>query len=330
MRKGRRVELQDLHTPTHWFPVALSDDSCTLWWRNLQGIRFTKPFFQDDLQAQPPHQRLVLQSPLSTLAEFAVPGRSVAPTAFIFHVSRCGSTLLTQMLATSERSIVMSEPPVVDAFFRYVHRQSQWSQASHFFRLLMATLGQRRNKLEQNFFVKFDSWHVPWIPFVREAFPETPIIFLYRDPSEVLASHQRQRGPQMVPGLLNTTRLHAVASDVAVTDLDTYCLRMLASMMELAHGYTQTANLMLLNYRQLPHVVWTELMDQFSMAYSVEDMQAVQSRARFHSKESARSFIGDAKCNTPAPTPVVQAALQAAQRHYQALETKQTQTLGFA
>ena len=32
---------------------------------------------------------------------------------FIFHMSRCGSTLATQMLATSERFFVVSEPPII-------------------------------------------------------------------------------------------------------------------------------------------------------------------------------------------------------------------------
>jgi hypothetical protein len=293
MLKGRQVHVGELQSLAHWYPVAISDAPNTMWWRCLEGLRFTKPFFQDELYAQPAGERRVLQSPFSALAEFGEAGRAVAPTAFIFHISRCGSTLLTQMLAALPHSIVVSEPPVVDAFFRHYHVRQNLEDAQQLFRLLIAALGQRRTPAENSYFVKFDSWHVPWIPFVRQAFPHTPIVFLYREPAEVLASHQRQRGPQMIPGLLNTSRLRPKTEDLAAADLDAYCLRMLAPMLELAGQYAATENLTLVNYRQLPDALWTELLEPFGMQSSQNEIQAIQHRARFHSKAGQNQFAGD-------------------------------------
>lgn len=320
MRKAPEVAWHDIHTLTDWYPVDISDAPCTLWWRNLQHVRFTKSFFQDELRAQPLNERRLLQTPLTALAELSLPGRTVAPTAFIFHVSRCGSTLLTQMLAQSPHNIVMSEPPVVDAFLRYCHAHGDWPQAQHFFRLLIAALGQRRSDSEKYFFVKFDSWHVPWIPFVRQAFPDTPMVFLYRDPAEVLASHQRQRGPQMVPGLLNTSRLQPVATDVDAADLDGFCLRTLTAMMELAHGYVRTDKLLPLNYRLLPQVLWTDLVGHFGMEYSNCDIETLQARAQYHSKANTLAFTADASLGSQRLTRAQQTTLQSSQHAYQQLE----------
>jgi len=320
MLRGRQVQLHDVQSLAHWYPVAISDASHTLWWRRLEGLRFTRPFFQDDLLAQPADRCEILETPLSALAGFEGPGRAVAPTAFIFHMSRCGSTLLTQMLATLPHSIVLSEPPVIDAFFRYCHARAAWPDALPLFRLLIAALGQRRTSAENAFFVKFDSWHVPWIPFVRQAFPHTPMVFLYRDPAQVLASHQRQRGPQMIPGLIDTSRLQPSTGGLAAADLDGYCLRVLASMLELAGQYAAREDLLLLNYRQLPDALWSGLLQRFGMQCSADGIEALRHRARFHAKAGHSTFAGDPVNPAIAPGFCVQAELQAAHRLYGVLE----------
>ena len=52
----------------------------------------------------------------------------------------------------------------------------------------------------RDYFVKFDSWNTLDLALIRRAFPDVPWIFLYRDPVEVIVSHMRQRGSQMIPG----------------------------------------------------------------------------------------------------------------------------------
>lgn len=296
--KGRPVEFTSLATLSDWYPVALSDSPPLIWWRKLQGCTFSAPFFQDTLAAQSPETRQVCQSPFSALQAF---GRkhegaqleSLVPTAFIFHVSRCGSTLLTQLLTTSDQNVVMSEPPAIDAFFRYYHAHPELEGPEQLFFQLVSALGQRRNNSEQHFFVKFDSWHIPWIPFVRKVFPSTPILLLYREPLHVLRSHQRLRGPQMIPGLLNTSRLRPDTSALEPSDLDGYCLLMLKGMLESARVSLDESDVLPIHYQQLPAVLWTHLLDHFGMEVNTAALERMQQRAGFHSKASQSRFFGD-------------------------------------
>lgn len=293
--RGRKVNHQDLPSLRHWFPVVLGHDPASVWWRSAGSARFTKPFFQDTLTAQAPHERLVCQAPLAALDD--VP-ESVPPTAFIFHVSRCGSTLLTQTLATLPQCIVMSEPPVLDAFFRLHHQHPGQSGGEHTLRQLVAALGQRRFPGERYFFVKFDSWHLPWAPFLRRVFPRTPFLFLYRHPGEVLASHRRQRGPQMVPDLLDMTLLqsrlqHRGGADGVPGDLDGHAIRVIEAILGSAVETAASADLMLLDYKQLPEVIWRELFAVFSLKCTEGQLDAVRARAGFHSKHAGARFDGD-------------------------------------
>lgn len=290
--RGTEVVLQAHESLAEWVPVALPADPLQLWWRHVGGQRFCRPFFQDELAAQPAAQRRVCRTSLAALDNLP---QGTSPCVLIFHVSRCGSTLLTQMLATVSRCIVMSEPPVLDAFFRLHHHHPERSGGVSTLRRLVNALGQRRHPAEQHLVLKFDSWHLPWMPLLREAFPHTPIVMLYREPGQVLASHRRQRGPQMVPGLLDTTRLRPDTSGLAPGDLDGYTARMLDAMYGAALDVLPAARPLLLDYRQLPDVVWTDLLsvlgwDDLPQAERV----AMRHRAGFHSKHANAVFAGDA------------------------------------
>jgi len=298
LRRGAEVSHRDLASLHQWFPVSLDQNPAAVWWRFAGERRFTAPFFEDSLMAQAPQERQVCRTPISALE---CPLDHVPPTAFIFHVSRCGSTLLTQMLAALAQCIVMSEPPVLDAFFRLHHSQPGQSGGVQTLRGLVAALGQRRAPGERYFFIKFDSWHMPWMPLVREAFPDTPIVLLYRQPDEVLASHKRQRGAQMVPGLLGISRLQPDISGLAPGDLDAYADRMLKAIFDEALLALPAAQPHLLNYTELPAALWTELIPLWALDFSPADLQLLKKRAGFHSKHSEAPFAGDPQ--TPSAEP---------------------------
>lgn len=296
--RGREVGAAERQSLRGWFPVSLRHDPAMVWWRFLGEQRFTAPFFEDSLALQAPQDRRLSATPLSALDELP---DGVPPTAFIFHVSRCGSTLLTQALATLPQCIVLSEPPALDAFFRLHHRHPQQSGGTYTFRRLVAALGQRRSPAERHLVIKLDCWHLPWMPFVRAAFPDTPVVFLYREPGEVLASHQRQRGQQMVPGLIDLSRLEDLvnrpgALRLAPGDLDGHAIRVLESLYRCGLDMAATTDLALVDYGQLPGVIWEELLHTLRIECTPGELAALQARSSFHSKHAHRAFLGD-----PAP-----------------------------
>lgn len=293
LMRGAEVPYGEVGSLRNWFPVTLGGDPLSVGWRHLGDRRLTAAFFADSLVGQQPAERRVCTTPLSALASLR---DAVLPTAFIFHVSRCGSTLLTQMLAGLPQCIVLSEPPVLDSFFRWRHHRPEHATAQ-VLRQLVWALGQRRSPAEQHCIIKLDSWHLPWMPWFREVFPDTPFVLLYRHPAEVLASHQRQRGPQMVPGLLDTSMLQPDATGLVPADLDGYGARVLDALFESASRVAQQLHagggLTLVNYSELPSLLWTDLTKQWGMPCDSVTLEVMQRRAQFHSKQGAQEYQGD-------------------------------------
>lgn len=277
----------------NWFPVTMTTGprgEPQIGWRFMGERPLAGAFFEDSLAAQPHGERRVCHTPLQALDAF---DDSVAPTAIVLHVSRCGSTLLTQMLATSPRWIVLSEPPALDAFLRFHHREPAASGGAKTLHDLVAALAQRRRGSERHALLKCDSWHMPWAAWLREQFPRTPIVLLYRDPAEVLLSHARQRGRHMVPGLADTSRLQADLQGVGPGDLDGHAARVLDAIFEAAVQAAALPDVKLVNYTQLPGVVLDELLPQWGVTCDAAERKAMRARAAFHSKHPASRFEGD-------------------------------------
>jgi hypothetical protein len=170
-----------------WYPMALdgSGEQPLLAWRYLGERRLSGAFFQDNFSALDAADMRVCYTPLSALAQFdAGQGlRSLQPSAFVFHVSRCGSTLVTQMLSQLPSCVALSEPPVLDSFFRLMHAQPLGFDWALIFRQLLAALGQARRASEAHLIVKLDCWHAPWMSWVRQVYPDVPMVFVPRAPA---------------------------------------------------------------------------------------------------------------------------------------------------
>jgi hypothetical protein len=164
-----------------WVPVAIT--TSVVKWRYLPGHCFTDPFFEDTVRRHhgTPARTTTLEEATDWLA--ACPG--LAPSGLVFHMSRCGSTLVAQMLAAVEENRVMAEPPALDDVLR--------QRSSLRLRTIVAGLGQPA-AAESRYFLKLDCWHILDYELIREAFPDTPVVFLYRDPLEVLVSQMRNPG----------------------------------------------------------------------------------------------------------------------------------------
>jgi hypothetical protein len=283
--RGRDVPLEQLASLSGWYPVVARNDK--LWWRFFGEKRFSEPFFHGSVTSLSQDKRLCVQTSYNALDTF---DSSLTPTAFIFHTSRCGSTLLSQLFASLPSCIVMSEPPIIDSFLSLYHAQPERSGAEKTLRQIVGALGQKRFPEERHFFIKVDSWHIGSLQLFRKAFPDTPFIFTYRKPEQVLASHQRQRGPQMVPGLVDPALLDLDAEPLMPGELDKYSVKVLRHFFKAA--CEQENELILLNYSQLPHIVWTGLLDLFSISLSPAELEAMKIRSGLHSKNAAK-FTGD-------------------------------------
>lgn len=122
------------------------------------------------------------------------PDDAAGPTGFVFHMSRCGSTLVSRALARSRRTLVHSQPAVLrDGIWSVLtdgwsRMPSESPEQLALFRSLIGHLFRPRSSDTDGFFLKFYSENVLFLDFIRAAFPDTPSLFMFRNPVEVIAS----------------------------------------------------------------------------------------------------------------------------------------------
>lgn len=301
-----------------WFPVAIKphDPSLLVDWRFVGDRRFADPFFQDTLDCTPPDQCLSCRMPLNAFSQFD--GLDcLEPSAFIFHASRCGSTLMSQLLATSTECIVISEAPVIDSALNLCHQQATDGHGPEILKGILRAFGQRRCNDERHLFVKLDSWHISLLPWISQVCPDAPSFFLYRHPAEILLSHRRQRGSQMVPGQIAPDVLGVDWQLNEPADLDGFCLKVIASFFRSARRHAELGDLRLINYTQLPELIWTKFARLFSISQNDEAIQLMRQRSSRHSKHSNEQFSEKKK---PEAKRLKGEAIDEAKQCYDALE----------
>jgi hypothetical protein len=221
----------------NWVPVQLQKSNPELLaeWLYLDDKRFTEPFFEDTILAcrrHPLHQRQYkVVADLDTMLHWSEELPIPPLKAIIFHVSRCGSTLLSQLLAADEKNVVLSEVPFLDAMLRlpYQRKAIEPAKAEKYFEAGLAFYGRQRIAAQERLFVKADSWHLHFYPQLRRLFPGMPFFLLFREPMGVIRSQQKQRGIQSVPGMIETDVLGLTTEEGKELNLDRYMAHVLKS-----------------------------------------------------------------------------------------------------
>ena len=283
-----------------WVPTGLvwNTGTPTLEWDYVGSHRFTEPFLEDTLRTcryDPLGRLLGFRCTIHVLEEMAEQP-SLAPNGFLFHMSRCGSTLIAQMLAASPQNVVLSEPELIDAVLSARAHDPVLTEEQQviWLRGAIHTLGQKRHPEEHRFFIKFDSWHILSLPLIRRAFPDVPWIFVYRNPVEVLVSHSRQPGKMMVPGLLPDFWFRT-DDTVWAMNLEEYGANVLARICQAALEECRVGGGHLVEYRELPEAVWTVLPSVFGVEFSPQERAQMQPSIKVHAKRPTEMFIEDAQ-----------------------------------
>jgi Sulfotransferase domain len=281
-----------------WIPIRLywSDGRPMLDWCYLGKRRFAESFFEQTIGKclQLPFNQLFRhQTPVDVLRQWNEVRPGLNPTGFIFHMSRCGSTLISQMLASLPQNIVISEARPIDSTLRaHFHCSTVTdNQRIEWLRWMVSAFAQRRGK-EQHFFIKFDTWNVLEAPLIRRAFPTVPSFFVYRDPVEVLVSQLNHRGAQMVPGVIDPTLFGMNVQSIGAMEPEEYCARVLAAICQAGVEHHANGGL-LINYRQLPEAVWTSISRFFGISISEAEMETMKGVAKFNAKNEAERFQYD-------------------------------------
>src|SRR6266498_1119268 len=80
-------------------------------WMDMSGVALSEPFFNQTVErvrsTRPEAKRLITD--LNALIQLEKMSESVQPTGFVFHSSRCGSTLVANACRPLQGSLVISE-----------------------------------------------------------------------------------------------------------------------------------------------------------------------------------------------------------------------------
>jgi hypothetical protein len=288
-------------------PARVRQDGATrtLDWAYFGPRRLAEPFYADAVAqvrrsgAVPP-----VSTPLADLVDWAERPAFLEPAGLIFHMSRCGSTLASQMLAACGSHIVVSEAGPIDAVVRL---EADDRERIDLLRAMVVALGQIRNG-ETRYFVKLDSWHACALPLFRRAFPRTPWAFLYRDPAAVMVSHVRRTGMQMVSDLIPPD-LYGLDRGGQTWGED-YFARVLAAICEAAERGHAAGGGLLLNYDALPQAAWARLLPHFGVSPTSGEVDAMAAAARFDAKAPGARFAPDVAAKRSAVTPQIAAAVE--------------------
>ncbi len=282
-----------------WLPIRVDWNATAplVDWCHVGARRFNEPFFEQTIERclREPFSLLFRhQTPLEVLLEWQRTRPGLSPSGFIFHMSRCGSTLMAQMLAAAPQNIVMSEAPPISGILRAKSARATDEQKIDGLRAMLSALGQRRSGAEQHFFVKFDSWHTFNLPLVRRAFPDVPWIFLYRDPLEVMASQLNQPGVNMVPGLVELARPEWDCAADPEMSAEERCARILSGLCAVALEQLRTGG-RAVNYSELPGAVYTSLPRHFRLDWTDEDLDRMRAVTQFDAKNPSLFYAKDGK-----------------------------------
>lgn len=108
------------------------------------------------------------------------------PALFIYHTTRSGSTLLARMLGIHDENLVFNEPSSVIKLLINCQFRDDHSMINARIRNLIGAFGLGARMTQRNLVFKFNSLCSFYSDNVRNAFPETPSVFIYRDPVEIM------------------------------------------------------------------------------------------------------------------------------------------------
>lgn len=280
-----------------WTPFALREeaDGVMVDWCDLGERRFVEPFFDQTIrkcQWEPDYRERFRVTDADALHRVSESPGGLQPAGFIYHSSRCGSTLVTQILASMKQCRVLSEPAILGTLIQKARSNGFDDGSVRLLRGVIAALGVAR-EAEKHTFIKFDSRAILALPMIRRAFPDVPWMFLYREPLEILGAQVWSPNGRLPPGVASAGLLDGDPTEIEKMPPEEFWTRVLASRFEAALEFYVPGEALMVNYRQLPGAVWGSVLPFFGVACRGEDIDLMRAASRLDAKNPAKNFEDD-------------------------------------
>ena len=243
-----------------------------------------------------------------------------SPAALLFHTSRCGSTLLTRMLATLAESSVIAESVILDQLSNGSQAVTV-DEATRIARLRGFVQAHARAARPGRCWVKFDCHHIFHLDLIRRAFPGVPWVFLYRNPVEVIVSHTRQRGLPMVPSEADALSWPDYGRRPMRELLDEHTARMIGRICTSAADGHRHGESLLVNHRDLVARLQTEILPFLKVHADTTELAGITRCLEEDAKHPGQAFAPDSAAKrAEASFLIKQAVVEHAQAAYQRVE----------
>ena len=283
-----------------WIPLrAACEKELAVDWCYTGALEFTDPFFADTISRafRRPFalmcQRRTTAAQLKGICETS---SLLQPRGFIFHMSRCGSTLVSRTLAALPELLVLSEPPPLDDVLRK-------SACDEHIRLIVSALARRRRDAQQGLIVKLDCWNTLEIPRFRRLFPDVPFIFIFREPADVLVSQLNRPGAWTLPDTVSPETFGMDPGAAAAMRRDEYCVRALAAICAAGARAARAGDILPVNYSELPEAIFTRIAPHFGLQLNEVQRSVLRFETRFNAKQPGIFFERDIEWKRKAATP---------------------------
>ncbi len=199
MQEALRVENVSKRSPLErYLPASFDTSKFRATWVDLSSASLKEPFFNQEIS------RLARDGGWTTgkstswaevirIADFFPPA---TPRSVIFHVSRCGSTLLTNIFREATNGIALSEAAPVDQLYRVLQMETTANGSSEKAELARQTLRALvtvyTRLYEQPLIIKTHTTSILDVQVLRSVWPETPFVMNVRDPLEVMVSNMEK------------------------------------------------------------------------------------------------------------------------------------------
>jgi hypothetical protein len=315
------MELADL---ARWTPIRFdfSGPVPMVDWADLTAERFVDPFFDQTVARwlSGPHARPLVRTGLDALVALDSEP-SLEPAGMIFHLSRCGSTLVSRLFGAVPGVVVLAEPAPLNGLLRLDPDRVDEATLVRLVRVLVRALGRCRHGDERQLVLKCTSWNIRRRAVLAAAFPEAPWVWVQRDPVRVLASLFAEP-----PGWLGLQgRPHGAArlfglDPAAVPAMSPveFAGRVLGAMLDAAAADPHRR--LLVDYTDLPAAVWQRVAPHFGLQADATAVGRMIEESRFYSKDpEARVFAGDDQQRRSVTDLMREAAQRFAEPGYRAL-----------
>jgi hypothetical protein len=282
-----------------WIPCVYHARTGEVSWCLPQG-RAVQPFYDEYISHCRQYLVNALVAPRSSIKSLLLYAEQLSelpdPSGFIFHLSRCGSTLVSGCLAQLENCSMLSESPLLTEIL--LAKNIGIEDKKCLLRLCIHLQGRPSLK-QPHVIVKWNAWDLFYWDLIHDLYPQVPIMMLTRAPVEILASHQKNAGRHM-SGDMSLIDTDPVFDSRGWDDLLAFRAAILHSLMLQMLNLKQASAVMQLDYAQLNVRNLQSISKHFGVEVRELGIEHFSDRFTRNAKQLDQNFVPDteAKRNT--------------------------------